>query len=1281
MSKGKLLSQQLQKALANENLADVKTHLEAGANILDNTILAMGIQNEEIINILVPYISEEYKEKQTKYKISPECYPQYMFRFLKLGYSIEEANKIIFQKKYGSTIDVLLNQSHSKLMTLGYQHKDIVRIASCGASFQNIIKSLLESHEVIELGFSQEEIIKVVACDGGSNNLLALTQNEKPLRALGFSRKELIKVVAHSGGSNNLQALINYVDPLEQGTETNKIFTSEMRDALVKIVAHHGGAKNLLALAQHEKPLCALGFSRKELIKVVAHDGGSNNLQALINYMEHLKEDKTEITKILNSKMRDALVKIVGHDGGSKNLAALTQHEGPLRALGFSRQELIKAVGHNGGSNNLQALVNYADYLKQDGTEISKFLTSEMRDALVKIVARHGGSKNLAVLTQHEAPLCAIGFYRQELINVVAHDSGSHNLQSLINYVDHLKQDGVETGKCFTSEMRKILVKIVAHDGGFKNLAALLENEPNLDKLGLSKDKRIYRLLQRKAGHQRLKFFLHYYLFFYHCNAVQALLASCSISAYLSVEKLNTILALNALSYYLKETTNDDEFNLLSWNSSRFPDELSLLNKILTIVNRKLKGDIYPLKLQRANNNYRITSRTSRAVILNQIEKKLTQYSFNDSVQLQELLTIRNADCYRLLQNPEGNKEVYWLDVRPWKRVFPDKNLQTTLTKLLKKGVKDSDILLDENESPSQSLSILRIGEHALSIPVSVIEAIVNDYPNLHRYQLILSKDVPRDWETKLGFLYLYKTDKTLEYVVKNGKKLENLVINMSSLTSKQNDEISEAFASTDSKSQLYRSTLRALSRLILDTGKNHYLFSKDSDEIIEFIDYPDNFFSYPEDKLVSITKLNKSPILDNTIHPILESSHAEITVLANNNEPNKIPYLSMPILKVSPIRPTLPNKNSQATCNSLGEIGSNLVANNKFIECDNMRQDEIKKNYKPKRKLPPLSVFSEQKKSKKNVTAERADQMVSGGGIYLGEGTYNRVYRFGSTVQKTRKNTALEMDGAKRAVRVFNEINKELNSEPGRGNVINENTWELPYIDGYVPSIEKLSNTILEIYMKTERVLIDGYCKDNILKEKQSGKLYCIDPGLAVRRNSVISKNYWYNPNASVKANREVHYKYMVELIAEYKKNKKPDKSLPIFCIFGIDFYDQNLVIKYGKIHDLCHETFLVLGIAVYFSILLKIKLNADACIRLLRQEIQIDLESLKRSYAEEDMKKSEVLLKPLFFFNPIAANQKRKVTSELQWGLITFQPKRQKTNGEKLPHEVILKSGSKLM
>ena len=1596
MSKGKLLSQQLKKSLANEKLADIKQHLKAGANVLDRNILAMRIKNEEIINILVPYLAEEYKEKQTKYKINAKNYQNSVSRLLKLGYSIQEANKIIFQKKYLSIIKVI-NQSHLKLITLGYQHKDIVRITSHGANFQSVIKSLLNSFEVTKLGFSPEEVIKVVAevikvvtndgssknltvltqhknalCalsfsreeliklvvnDGGSKNLAALIQHENALLALGFSReelikvvayssgsknfaaltryenllcevdfsrKELIKIVAHHGGSNNLQVLMNYVNRLKQDDTVIKKqpLTYEIRDALVKIVAHKGGSKNLAALIQHENSLRAIGFSREELIKIVAHHGGFNNLQVLMNYVNRLKQDDTVINKQpLTYEMRDALVKIVAHKGGSKNLAALIQHENSLHAIGFSREELIKivargggsknlaaliqhenslraigfslkelvkivmhkggsksltaliqhemslyklgfsheqltkVVAHDGGANNLQALINYVDHLKEDDSEL---LTIEQRETLVKILANDGGSKNLAALTQYENLLCEAGFSREELIKIVAHHGGSNNLQVLMNYVNRLKQDDTVINKQpLTYEMRDALVKIVAHKGGSKNLAALiqhenslhaigfsreelikivargggsknlaaliqhenslraigfslkelvkivsqhggsnnlralinyvndlkkqditqiskpltyemrdalikilahhggsknlivlsqyekildtvgfsreefikivghsggsknlrllkqhetalrmlgfsredlikavaypcgykklvalLKNKPTMEKLGLVKDKIIYSLLQmlkRKGGHQRLKFFLDYYLFFYHCDAIKELLVFCSFRDYLSTERLSTILALNALVYYLKETTNNDKLNLVSWNSSRFPDEISLLDTILKIVNKKLKGDICPLKLQSNNNNYRIISQTSCSVILTQIEKRLTQYFLNDKIQLHELLHVRNADCYRLLQNPEGNKQVYWLDVRPWKLVFPDQNLQTTLIKLFKKGVKDSDILLEENESSSQHLSIFRVGEYTLSIPVSVIETIVNDYPHLHRCQLIFSQHVPSDEETKLGFLYLYKTDKTLECIVKNDEKLDNLVINRSSLTPKQNDEISEALASTGLKVQLHQSTLRALSRLILDTGKNYYL-SDDSGEIIEFIDRPDNFFSPRENKLVTVTKINKSSLPDNVITPTLQTSPSKITASVNdNNELNKEQYLSMPIIETSPIRATLPNKPYKVVFDILGETEKKSVADTEFIKPENKRLYEVK------RKLTPLPSFKH-KKLKKNEIIELNNQSVPEintfprRGIYLGEGTYNRVYRFGPIVQKTRKNTALEMDEAKRAVRVFNEINKELNSEPGRANVINENTWELPYIDGYVPSIEKLSNTILEIYVKTERVLIDGYCKDNILKEKQSGKLYCIDPGLAVRRNSVLSKSYWYNPNTFVKANREVHYKYMVELIGKYKESKKPDKSLPIFCIFGIDFYDQNLVVNYGRIRDFCHESFLVLGIAVYFSILLKIKLNAEACIRLLRQEIKIDLDTLKKSYAEEDINKSQAILKPLFFFNPIAVNQKRKATGELQWGLTMFQSKGKKAKDETLSHAVILKLGSKL-
>ncbi|KTC71686.1 hypothetical protein Lbir_1541 [Legionella birminghamensis] len=146
-----------------------------------------------------------------------------------------------------------------------------------------------------------------------------------------------------------------------------------------------------------------------------------------------------------------------------------------------------------------------------------------------------------------------------------------------------------------------------------------------------------------------------------------------------------------------------------------------------------------------------------------------------------------------------------------------------------------------------------------------------------------------------------------------------------------------------------------------------------------------------------------------------------------------------------------------------------------------------------------------------------------------LGEGAFNTVYVNDdkTTVLKIAKDCSAT-DKPERSVRIWNEINAHIkpsatvvDSPLGKG-------WCCPYIEGKQASDKEISQSVIDIFNRTGRIVIDAVTQKNILKTKD-GELVCIDIGLAVqleqreevivnkklRRRSLVSQSYWHTYQA----------------------------------------------------------------------------------------------------------------------------------------------------------------------
>ncbi|RNC76537.1 hypothetical protein DA717_15435, partial [Piscirickettsiaceae bacterium NZ-RLO2] len=125
---------------------------------------------------------------------------------------------------------------------------------------------------------------------------------------------------------------------------------------------------------------------------------------------------------------------------------------------------------------------------------------------------------------------------------------------------------------------------------------------------------------------------------------------------------------------------------------------------------------------------------------------------------------------------------------------------------------------------------------------------------------------------------------------------------------------------------------------------------------------------------------------------------------------------------------------------------------------------------------------------------------------------------------QRVSKYPAITLDTPDRSVRVFNEINPTLTKHAQQS----ENYWISPYIQGQEAPPQQQINYILETYSRTGRLILDAYCKDNLLQDNASHHTICIDPGNAVRRQSIASEEHWYGQTQHALAKRQSYKRHM---------------------------------------------------------------------------------------------------------------------------------------------------------
>ena len=148
------------------------------------------------------------------------------------------------------------------------------------------------------------------------------------------------------------------------------------------------------------------------------------------------------------------------------------------------------------------------------------------------------------------------------------------------------------------------------------------------------------------------------------------------------------------------------------------------------------------------------------------------------------------------------------------------------------------------------------------------------------------------------------------------------------------------------------------------------------------------------------------------------------------------------------------------------------------------------------------------------------------------------------------------ELDRPGRAVRLWNEINPRLVAkEYGRG-------WVAPYVGGRDLSEEEVITTIIDLYKRTGRILVDALTPGN-LKSTPDGRIVCVDVGYALKLYSINTDDLDFSvaSTESWDCMREQFTPYFAYLNNKYPAAVKTIKALLILRYFKSDFREVALL------------------------------------------------------------------------------------------------------------------------
>jgi hypothetical protein len=160
------------------------------------------------------------------------------------------------------------------------------------------------------------------------------------------------------------------------------------------------------------------------------------------------------------------------------------------------------------------------------------------------------------------------------------------------------------------------------------------------------------------------------------------------------------------------------------------------------------------------------------------------------------------------------------------------------------------------------------------------------------------------------------------------------------------------------------------------------------------------------------------------------------------------------------------------------------------------------------------------QKVQTTNICRSKHPEVTQEGWQFLGEGAFNTAYQSmcGQFVLKIPRPKGKDTEDPERSVQIFCEIHPEYAQHTQLIKIGPYTGWQMPYFKGREANDHEITKKLIDIYVKTGRIVMDAPSKDNFICT-DAGEVICVDVSFAFRlhtnlwrRASFSSLELWKN-------------------------------------------------------------------------------------------------------------------------------------------------------------------------
>jgi hypothetical protein len=202
----------------------------------------------------------------------------------------------------------------------------------------------------------------------------------------------------------------------------------------------------------------------------------------------------------------------------------------------------------------------------------------------------------------------------------------------------------------------------------------------------------------------------------------------------------------------------------------------------------------------------------------------------------------------------------------------------------------------------------------------------------------------------------------------------------------------------------------------------------------------------------------------------------------------------------------------------------------------------------------------------------------------YLGEGAFNKAYKSkdGTEVLKIRF-VQNKTDDPIRSVRLWNDINSHINPPARLASVEGlGDGWICPFIEGTDASDEQIADSLIDIFTRTGRIIIDATVPGNF-KATPKGQVVCVDIGYALelekRDNQYLSSKSHHRSKSDTSSDEWSKVKSIYDNdkfeYSSYPVTVRVLKALLFIKEHRPDIYDASFLKTNPEIITLCAKAY----------------------------------------------------------------------------------------------------------